>query len=360
VTTRRLRPAPHGTLRVREPAAGTLALLLNLPAGLLLLAVLAWPVLYAGWLSLHEVSLRQLRTGELPFTGLANYVRLFGDDVFWLALRHTVVFVAVSVVLEVAIGLALLSVSHAKLEPLDLVKACQRAEHEYVGTRCGIMDQFIAVFARAGHALMLDCRSLEYQTFAIPGDARLVISNSMVKHDLASGEYNRRRADCEAAVNIFHQSKSEVRALRDVSMGDLEKHRSILSDEMFRRCRHVVSENQRVLDASKALHSSDLDRFGTLMYQSHYSLRDDYEVSCRELDLLVEVASSCEGVYGSRMTGGGFGGCTVTLVHSAAVQTFRDKVVDSYRRGTGLTPDVYVCSAAQGAGAWQERAQSIP
>jgi len=182
----------------------------------------------------------------------------------------------------------------------------------------------------------------------------------MVKHDLASGEYNRRRADCEAAVNIFHQSKSEVRALRDVSMGDLEKHRSILSDEMFRRCRHVVSENQRVLDASKALHSSDLDRFGTLMYQSHYSLRDDYEVSCRELDLLVEIASSCEGVYGSRMTGGGFGGCTVTLVHSAAVQTFRDKVVDSYRRGTGLTPDVYVCSAAQGAGAWQERAQSIP
>jgi galactokinase len=256
----------------------------------------------------------------------------------------------------VAIGLALLSVSHAKLEPLDLVKACQRAEHEYVGTRCGIMDQFIAVFGRAGHALMLDCRSLEYQTFAIPGDARLVICNSMVKHDLASGEYNRRRADCEAAVKIFRQSKPEVRALRDVSMEDLEKHRSVLSDELFQRCRHVISENQRVLDAAQALHWSDLDRFGELMYQSHHSLRDDYEVSCRELDLLVEIAASCKGVYGSRMTGGGFGGCTVTLVDSAAVETFRDNVVVSYKRGTGLTPDVYVCSAAQGAGAWQEPA----
>jgi galactokinase len=256
--------------------------------------------------------------------------------------------------LEVAIGLALLSVSHANLEPLELVKACQHAEHKYVGTRCGIMDQFIAVFGRAGHALMLDCRSLDYQTLAIPGDARLVICNSMVKHDLASGEYNRRREACEEAVRIFRQSKPEVRALRDVSMGDLEKQRTTVSDELFRRCRHVITENQRVLDAAEALRSSDLNRFGELMYQSHHSLRDDYEVSCQELDLLVEIASSCEGVYGSRMTGGGFGGCTVTLVRSAAVESFRDKVVSSYKLETGLTPDVYVCSASQGAGSWQE------
>jgi len=138
--------------------------------------------------------------------------------------------------------------------------------------------------------------------------------------------------------------------------GDLEKQRNSLSDEVFRRCRHVVTENQRVLDAAEALHSSDLEGFGELMYQSHRSLRDDYEVSCRELDLLVEIASSCEGVYGSRMTGGGFGGCTVTLVRSTAVESFRDKVVSSYKRETGLTPDVYVCSAAQGAAAWQESA----
>jgi len=258
--------------------------------------------------------------------------------------------------LEVAIGLALLSVSHADVQKLDLVKACQRAEHEYVGTRCGIMDQYIAVFGRAGHALMLDCRSLEYQALAIPSDARLVICNSMVRHELASGEYNRRRADCEAGVKIFSQSMPQVRALRDVSPSDLEKHAIKLPEEIYHRCRHVISENQRVLDAAEALRSSDLHHFGQLMYESHRSLRDDYEVSCRELDLLIEIASSCEGVYGSRMTGGGFGGCTVTLVRSAAVESFRETMSKSYTAQTGLLPDVYVCSAAQGAGAWQEPA----
>ena len=254
--------------------------------------------------------------------------------------------------LEVAIGLALLAVSHAEVPELDLVKACQRAEHEYVGTRCGIMDQFIAVFGSAGHALMLDCRSLEYESLAIPSDVRLVICNSMVKHDLASGEYNRRRADCEAAVKIFRQSMPQVGALRDVSAADLEKHRDELTAVIFRRCRHVISENQRVLDAAAALRSADLQRFGELMYGSHRSLRDDYEVSCKELDLLVEVASSSEGVYGSRMTGGGFGGCTISLVRLAAVESFRERITRSYTAETGLVPDVYVCSAAQGAGSW--------
>lgn len=257
--------------------------------------------------------------------------------------------------LEVAIGLALLSVSHAELKQLDLVKACQHAEHEYVGTRCGIMDQFVAVFGSEGHALMLDCRSLEYQTLVIPSDVKLVICNSMVRHDLASGEYNRRRADCETAVKLFRQTMPQVRALRDVSSADLEKCKSKLSEEIFRRCRHVISENTRVLDAAEALRSSDLHAFGKLMYKSHHSLRDDYEVSCRELDLLVEIAASCEGAYGSRMTGGGFGGCTITLVRSASVDSFREKIAKTYTAETGLTPDVYVCSAAQGAGAWQEQ-----
>lgn len=255
--------------------------------------------------------------------------------------------------LEVAIALALLSVSHTEVSQLDLVKACQRAEHEYVGTRCGIMDQFVAVFGSAGHALMLDCRSLEYEKLAIPEDARLVICNSMVKHELASGEYNRRRADCEAGVKTFRKTMPQVRALRDVSIADLEQQRSELPEELFRRCRHVISENRRVLDAAEALRSTDLKHFGQLMYESHRSLRDDYEVSCKELDLLVEIAGSCEGVFGSRMTGGGFGGCTITLVQSSAVETFRETIVKSYVAGTGLVPDVYVCSAAQGAGAWQ-------
>jgi len=255
--------------------------------------------------------------------------------------------------LEVATGLALLATSQAEVPQLELVKICQRAEHEYVGTRCGIMDQFIAVFASSGHALMLDCRSLDYQSLSIPGDARLVICNSMVKHELASGEYNRRRAECEAGVKVFRKSSPTVQALRDVTLTDLEKHQTQLTEVVYRRCRHVISENQRVLDAAQALRASDLNRFGRLMYESHRSLQQDYEVSANELDLLVEIASSCEGVYGSRMTGGGFGGCTITLVSAHSVETFQEKVIQLYKAKTGITPDLYVCSAAQGAAPWQ-------
>jgi len=256
--------------------------------------------------------------------------------------------------LEVATAMALLSASQQQVPPLDLVKACQRAEHEYVGTRCGIMDQFIAVFARTGYALMLDCRSLEYTPLPIPEDVRLVICNSMVKHDLAAGEYNRRRADCEAGVKALRQYLPNIRALRDVSMTDLEKHKSSLPEAVYRRCRHVITENQRVLDAANALRTGDLGKFGSLMYDSHRSLKQDYEVSCEELDDLVEIASGLEGVYGSRMTGGGFGGCTITVVRSDSADRFCAEVISAYREATGITPDVYVCSAAQGAGEWQE------
>lgn len=256
--------------------------------------------------------------------------------------------------LEVATGLALLSVSQSEVPKLELVKICQRAEHEYVGTRCGIMDQFIAVFASAGHALMIDCRSLESQSLSIPDEARLVICNSMVKHVLASGEYNRRRADCEAGVKVFRQRSPNVHALRDVTLADLASHKDDLPEVVFRRCRHVISENQRVLDAANALRAGDLNRFGQLMYESHRSLREDYEVSSQELDLLVEIALSCDGVYGSRMTGGGFGGCTITLVQADAVASFQEKTIHRYKEQTGITPDVYVCSAAQGAAAWKD------
>ena len=253
--------------------------------------------------------------------------------------------------LEVSTALALMSVSNFELPPLDLVRICQRAEHEYVGTRCGIMDQFIAAFGRAGHALMLDCRSLDYNLLPIPPDVRLVICNTMVKHELAAGEYNRRRADCESGVSALRPHLPHIHALRDVTLADLEKHRNDLPEVVHRRCRHVIGENQRVLAAADALRSGKLDRFGQLMFESHRSLRDDYEVSCRELDLLVELASACEGVYGARMTGGGFGGCTVNLVRSDAVDRFQCRIKEAYEKVTGKIPDVYVCSAAQGAGA---------
>jgi galactokinase len=254
--------------------------------------------------------------------------------------------------LEVAAAVALLSVAEAKCPPLDLAKACQRAEHEYVGTRCGIMDQFAAVFGRSGCALLLDCRSLKDEALAIPRDVRLLICNTMVRHELAGGEYNRRRADCEAAVRILQRHAPNVQALRDVTPTDLERYRSELPELVYRRCRHVVSENQRVLVAGSSLKSCDLARFGQLMYESHRSLRDEYEVSCRELDVLVEIASECEGVYGSRMTGGGFGGCTITLVASDAVEAVTPRLREEYEKKTNIKPDVYACSAAQGAGAW--------
>ena len=254
--------------------------------------------------------------------------------------------------LEVATGLALLGTAHKQVPPLDLVKMCQRAEHEYVGTRCGIMDQFIAVFASSGHALMIDCRSLESESLCIPDDARLVICNSMVKHELASGEYNRRREECEAGVKILRRSSPAVHALRDVTFEDLARHTTELTDVVYRRCRHVISENQRVLDAAEALRAGDLGRFGEPMYESHRSLQQDYEVSSKELDLLVDIAAGCAGVYGSRMTGGGFGGCTITLVRSHSVEGFGEKITREYREKTGITPDLYICSAAQGAGQW--------
>ena len=251
--------------------------------------------------------------------------------------------------LEVATGLALLAISQAEVPQLELVKICQRAEHEYVGTRCGIMDQFIAVYASSGHALMIDCRSLDYQSLSIPDDARLVICNSMVKHVLASGEYNRRRAECEAGVKVFRMNSPAVHALRDVTMVDLANHETELPEVVYRRCRHVISENERVIKAATALEERNLRAFGELMAESHRSLRDDYEVSCAELDTMVDLANQVEGVYGARMTGGGFGGCTVNIVRAECVAGFARDVVQGYEQATNIAPKIYVCSSAHGA-----------
>jgi galactokinase len=260
--------------------------------------------------------------------------------------------------LEVALALALGSVSGIDVPRVDLVKLCQKAEHEFVGTRCGIMDQFVAVYGASGHALMLDCRSLEYQLLPMPHNFRLVVCNSMVRHELASGEYNLRRADCEEGVKLLEPHLSGIRALRDVEVADLEAWKDVLPATVYRRCRHVVTENQRVLAAAKALQSGEVDRFGGLMYQSHASLRDDYEVSCRELDLLVDLASSRPGVYGARMTGGGFGGCTVNLLRAEAVDSFKEHVLRAYEEATGIIPEIYVCEPGQGAQAWPDKEAS--
>jgi galactokinase len=254
-----------------------------------------------------------------------------------------------SAAIEVASGLALVGNSHLTVDRLALAKLCQRAENEFVGMRCGIMDQFISCFGHAGQALMLDCRSLEYRLLPLPPDLRLVICNTMVKHELAAGQYNARRAECEAGVRHLASALPNVRALRDVTMADLQQYGSDLPEVIYKRCRHVISENARVIEAAAALDRRDLVAFGQLMAESHRSLRDDYEVSCAELDIMVELAGQVEGVYGARMTGGGFGGCTVNLVKDDSVADFQPSVALGYQQATGITPDIYVCVAAEGA-----------
>jgi len=216
-----------------------------------------------------------------------------------------------------------------------------------VGIRCGIMDQFVSCHGQAGKALLLDCRSLEYKLLPLP-DALVAVCNTMVKHSLATSEYNERRVECEAAVRHFAQSRADVRALRDVTEANLELYGGDLPEVIYRRSRHVITENARVFAAGAALQKGDLLTFGHLMNGSHSSLRDDYEVSCKELDLLVELAQGVPGVYGARMTGGGFGGSTVNLLAPENVDEFRETVTRGYETATGLTPEIYVCSAADG------------
>lgn len=254
-----------------------------------------------------------------------------------------------SAAIEVATAFALLAVSGIALDRTEIAKLGQRAENEFVGMRCGIMDQFIACRAQAGHALMLDCRSLDFRRAPLPPGVRLVIGNTMVHHELAGGEYNRRRADCEAGVRHLARTLPHVTALRDVTPADLEQHGRDLPETVYRRCRHVIAENARVEQAATALDQGDLERFGRLMADSHASLRDDYEVSCSELDTMVEIASQIPGVYGSRMTGGGFGGCTINLVREECVDEFRRAVARRYQEATGREPLVYVSGAAAAA-----------
>jgi galactokinase len=254
-----------------------------------------------------------------------------------------------SAAIEVATGYALLKNSGLTIDRVELAKLCQRAENEFVGMRCGIMDQFISTHGQKGRALLLDCRSLEHRLLPLSDEARLVICNTMVKHQLAGSEYNKRRAECEAGVQHLAQKLAGVQALRDVTEADLESHGHDLPGVVYRRCRHVIKENARVLEAATALERHDLADFHRLMDESHRSLRDDYEVSCEELDLMVDLAGQMPGVYGARMTGGGFGGCTINLVARENVDEFKRAVAEGYQRETGLSPEIYVCCAAAGA-----------
>jgi len=255
-----------------------------------------------------------------------------------------------SAAIEVATALALLDNSELVTDRVELAELCRSAENEFVGARVGIMDQFVSCCAQAGQALFLDCRSLEYWFVPLPPNVSLVTCNTMVKHRHASGEYNTRRAQCEEGVRLLSCSLPNIRALRDVTAEELERHGHDLPETIRKRCRHVILENARVSAASTALQDGDLVTFGRLMKESHRSLRGDYEVSCLELDVMVELAEKQEGVYGARMTGGGFGGCTVNLVKSDAAAQFEKSVSVAYEKATGLSPQILVTSASAGVG----------
>lgn len=252
-----------------------------------------------------------------------------------------------SAALEVSIGFAMLSLNNLEINRRDLAFAAQAAEHEFVGIRSGIMDQFTSVFARERHALLLDCRSLKIEQIPLNlGDSVISVCDSRIKHELASSEYNTRRKECETGVEILRASLPRIKSLRDANAEVLE---FLPENVIKKRCRHVVSENARTLAAVENLNQNDLEKVGRLMFASHESLRDDYEVSCAELDFLVETAREIEGVFGARMTGGGFGGCTVNLLKSENFKEFEREIKQKYFEKFSIEAEVYLFRAGDGA-----------
>ncbi len=255
-----------------------------------------------------------------------------------------------SAAIEVASAWALQVAAGFRMDAVDMALLCQKAENAWVGMRCGIMDQFISVVGRRDHCVLIDCRSLTYEAVPLPHAYSFVICNSMVRRGLVDSAYNERRAQCEEGVRLLQKRLPAIKALRDVTADDLETYKNDLPEMTYRRCRHVVSEDTRVMQSIVALKGRHPAQFGKLMNVSHDSLRDDFQVSRAELDTLVTIARSTQGCLGSRLTGAGFGGCTVSLVQNKAVDSFVQHVREEYAKATALTPEIYVSRAAAGAG----------
>jgi len=250
-----------------------------------------------------------------------------------------------SAAMELAAITAFRLLGQLELDPVKAALLGQRAENEFVGMRCGIMDQFISSLGKADHALLIDCRSLDYRPVPIPDGVRIIVTDSGVRRGLVDSAYNERRAQCEQGARLLG-----VRALRDVSVEIFAAHEKRLPPVVARRCKHVVTENDRTLKSVEALERGDLEAFGRAMNESHASLRDWFEVSIKELDALVEIQQSVPGCLGARLTGAGFGGCTVALAREEAVPAVIEAIQAGYPARTGKTPQIYVCRAAEGAG----------
>jgi galactokinase len=251
--------------------------------------------------------------------------------------------------IEVATALAALSLAGANPEREEIAKLCQRAENVYVGSSCGIMDQFIACRGAENHALLLDCRSLEYRLAPILPSVSLVIANTMVKHSVAGGEYGIRRTEVEEGTAILREHRPEIELLRDATPQDLEQWGAEMPENVLRRCRHIITENLRTVAAADALEAGHMKKLGDLMAAAHASYRDDFEASCEEADAMVEAAHRLPGLIGARLTGGGFGGCTVNLVHADRAEKFAARLHDEYRAATGIDAEIYRCHASAAA-----------
>lgn len=252
--------------------------------------------------------------------------------------------------IEVATATALLALSDASMPKAQLALACQRAENDYVGAPCGIMDQFISVSGVRGNALAIDTRALTAELAPLPDDLRLIVCNSLVRHSNDDGKYGARRREVEEAAHALGLLNPEIHQLRDATLADLQARRGAMSQEAFLRARHVISDSQRVIDGLACLRAGDQRGFGVLMTEAHISFRDDFAASCDQCDLLVRLALELEGCLGSRLTGGGFGGCTVSLVDVRSAESFSAALQEQFRLATGVTPPVFVCEIADGAG----------
>ncbi len=250
---------------------------------------------------------------------------------------------------EVATAMALLDFAGVRLPLERVAPLCRRAENEYVGAKSGIMDQFAVAGCVAHRAMLLDTRALTYDQLPLPDEVKVVICNSMVKHAVATGEYGDRSNEVEAGQAVLQRERPDVKLLRDATLEDLEACRSLMSVASYKRCRHIITENARVLEAREALLRGDVRRFGLLMVEAHASVRDDFEASCAEVDVLVEIANRQEECFGARITGGGFGGCTVNVVRADAAERFVETVRREYRAKTGIAADCFVCAPSDGA-----------
>jgi galactokinase len=250
---------------------------------------------------------------------------------------------------EVATAMALLDHAGAELPLEKIATLCRRAENEYVGAKSGIMDQFAVAGCIANRAMMLDCRSLAYELLPLPDLVRVVICNSMVKHAVATGEYGDRSAEVEAGQAILRWERPGVELLRDATVEDLDACRNRMSAASFKRCRHIITENARVLEARDALLRGDVERFGALMVEAHVSMKDDFAASCEEVDVLVTIAMQQAECFGARITGGGFGGCTVNVVRVENVERFVATLRREYAVKTGIDADCFVCTPSDGA-----------